>query len=287
MEEGAKEEEDGEVSTTWSNLTFEELVRANRDEFERLDLAEKDDRRAAEPTAALAAHWDAFYVKNKAAFFKDRHYFGRDYPELAALALAPLSACEWGCGAGNTVWGLLQHAPSWRFFAFDCSPAAVELVASRRHPRVECVVWDPANLLSPSPLAPISLDLSLFVFFLSALATEEALARVARECFAASAPGALAIVRDYALFDMTMLRFARKKNRKLAPRLYRRSDGTLARFFESHELDAAFVGAGFEIVRSGYECRELRNRKTGEKMYRNWVSAVYRKSGKKEEEKIK
>jgi hypothetical protein len=45
----------------------------------------------------------------------------------------------------------------------------------------------------------------------------------------------------------------------------------------SAQLDAAFCAAGFEVVRSGYECRELRNRKTQERMYRCWVSAVYRR----------
>ncbi len=268
MEEG----EGDAVSTTWRNLTFAELVQENREQFERLDNGEE--LGPAEECDALAQHWDRFYVKNKAAFFKDRHYFGRDYPELAAVS-EEARVCEWGCGVGNTVWGLLGEHPQWSFDAFDCSDAAVALVNDRRDARVRCVVWNPADREAPSPLAAESLDLSLFVFFLSALGEESDLGRVAAACFAATRAGGLAVVRDYALYDMTMLRFARKRGRKLQPRLYRRADGTLARFFETAQIEAAFEAAGFAVVRSGYECRELRNRKTGEKMYRNWVSAIF------------
>jgi hypothetical protein len=230
------------MATTWSNLTFDELVAANREQFERLEGATGQagaGGEGAEDCAALAGHWDRFYQKNKAAFFRDRHYFGRDYPELATLGPAA-RACEWGCGAGNTVWGLLREHQQWSFEAFDCSPAAVALVKDRADARVSCRVWDPAAAAGPegSPLPPQSLDVSLLIFFLSALGEEAAVAAVARHCHAATRPGGLALVRDYGLFDMTMLRFARKGGRRVGPRLYRRADGTLARFFEAAQVRA-------------------------------------------------
>ena len=64
--------------------------------------------------------------------------------------------------------------------------------------------------------------------------------------------------------------------------VYQRADGTVTRFFEAEDLQAIFVEAGFESVRCGYECRELRNRKTKIKMYRNWVSIVLKKPGEME-----
>ena len=76
---------------------------------------------------------------------------------------------------------------------------------------------------------------------------------------------------------MTMLRFAGKKGRRLPGpgRVYRRADGTVTRFFAARHVQQLFEEAGFVTVRCGYECRELKNRKTKIKMYRNWVSCVF------------
>ncbi len=76
---------------------------------------------------------------------------------------------------------------------------------------------------------------------------------------------------------MTQLRFAGKRGRRVAPNVYCRADGTLARFFEAATIDGFARACGLQAVTSGYECRELRNRKRLIKMHRVWVSCVYRK----------
>lgn len=59
-------------------------------------------------------------------------------------------------------------------------------------------------------------------------------------------PGGLVLIRDYALFDLSHLRFPESK--RLGDRLYQRGDGTLARFFHLEEMDALARGAGAEPV---------------------------------------
>jgi SAM-dependent methyltransferase len=287
MEEWSEDD----MANTWKDLSFDELVAANRPELMRREAqfgGEENAGRAGSDQSAQSAHWEEFYKRNKEAFFRDRRYLLRDYPELVALVPQVRSRCvlscflrlhvlsknariaEWGCGVGNALWGLLQERPLFRADAFDCAASAVALVNERRDPRVSCVRWDPSEMQSPSPFAPSSLQCSLFFFFLSALRDRETLVRVARECFLATRPGGIAIVRDYGVYDMTMLRFAGKGGRKVAECVYQRHDGTLTHFFTREEVEAVFCDAGFVCVRSGYEARELRNRKTKEKMYRNW-----------------
>lgn len=87
-------------------------------------------------------HWELFYSRNASKFFKDRHYLERDYPELFAHMPPNASMLECGCGAGNTVWPLLEKHPLWTARAFDCSATAVRIVQERRHPQVAaCCTW--------------------------------------------------------------------------------------------------------------------------------------------------
>ena len=110
---------------------------------------------------AAAKLWDAFYRRNAASFFRDRHYLEREWPDLgralaaadaraaAALAAAaaaaaaaapsppalappgPLTLLEAGCGAGNAILPLLEAHPlpgAVCAYACDFSPAGVDLV---------------------------------------------------------------------------------------------------------------------------------------------------------------
>lgn len=115
------------------------------------------------------------------------------------------------------------------------------------------------------------------IFFLSALPTVAGIEAVFAQCARALRPGGCLLVRDYGAYDMTQLRFAAKKGRRVAPNVYCRADGTLARFFEAPEVDGYAAACGLLPLTSGYECRELRNRKRLIKMHRVWVSCVYRK----------
>lgn len=268
---------------------MEEQLRAREANAQLLDAGECPNHTLASPLAESlsgfadevcdksSAHWELFYERNASKFFRDRHYLQRDYPEIFAALPDDARILECGCGAGNTVWPLLECFPKWTALAFDCSPTAVQLVAERRHPRVEhCFVWDPcAQPVPRDVLADGSVDLAIMMFFLSALPSEDGIRSILRSCAAMLKPNGLLLVRDYGVFDMTQLRFAGKKGRKVADNVYCRADGTLSRFFDAQWLGETAAACGLRPVKVGYECRELRNRKRMIMMYRCWVSCVF------------
>jgi hypothetical protein len=92
--------------------------------------------------------------------------------------------------------------------------------------RITLFPWDPSQSPTP-PITLPSMDICLLIFVLSAVPPHrqqdflEAVGRTMK-------PGAVLMVRDYARFDMTQLRF----KRKLSENLYSRGDGTLVYFFD-------------------------------------------------------
>ncbi|GAB4823086.1 hypothetical protein N2152v2_010132 [Parachlorella kessleri] len=74
-------------------------------------------------------YWDLFYRRNEDRFFRDRHYFDREFPEL----LSAQTVLEVGCGVGNTIFPLLELNPTAFIYACDFAPSAVALV--RSHPQ--------------------------------------------------------------------------------------------------------------------------------------------------------
>lgn len=83
-----------------------------------------------------ASHWNKFYSSHENKFFKDRKWLGNEFPELIQLAkdqhVGDASIFEIGCGAGNTVFPLLQRNknPHLHIFACDYSSEAVGVVKS-------------------------------------------------------------------------------------------------------------------------------------------------------------
>lgn len=96
-------------------------------------------------------------------------------------------------------------------------------------------------------------------------------------------PGGALLVRDYGLYDLPMLRFA--PSAALAGdssgRVFMRRDGTLARFFERHELRDAVLSAaaaeGSPLACDAAEwcCVIVRNRGEGLAMRRVFVHAAF------------
>lgn len=78
---------------------------------------------------ALSGRREQFYRRNADRFFKDRHYFDREFPELVS---GPHVVLEVGCGVGNTVFPLLDLNPQITAYACDFSATAVDLV--KKHP---------------------------------------------------------------------------------------------------------------------------------------------------------
>jgi len=89
---------------------------------------------------STAKNWDIFYKNNNRNFFKDRHYFKREFGKYINVQIAA-ALCrrgktdargpvlfEIGCGVGNSVLPLLQEFPELRVVATDYSPTAIKLL---------------------------------------------------------------------------------------------------------------------------------------------------------------
>ena len=159
--------------------------------------------------------------------YKDRHYFGEEAPELlgaCARAFARGEAVEprlleCGCGAGNTVYPLLELAAELhpglplRVSAFDFAPRAVALVrakaAAHADGAVDAFVCDLAagdvGDALPRRVGVGACHAATLVFVLSALAPESMPGAV-RAVGACLAPGACVLVRDYAAGDLAEVR---------------------------------------------------------------------------------
>ncbi|KAL6748965.1 S-adenosyl-L-methionine-dependent methyltransferase [Haematococcus lacustris] len=153
-----------------------------------------------------AAMWERFYCRNEDKFYKDRHYFDREFPELCS---GPATVVEVGCGAGNTVFPLLELNPGLRVFCCDFSPKAIELVKS--HPayaasgRVSAFVADLTTTDLSAHVPRGCADFVSFVFVLSAVAPRKMIQAVANAAQLLK-PGGQLVFRDYAEGDLAQER---------------------------------------------------------------------------------
>jgi tRNAThr (cytosine32-N3)-methyltransferase len=180
----------------------------------------------AAPFHALpASFWDNFYKHHENRFFKDRKWLHLEFPELiqASLENAPHTRIlEVGCGAGNTVFPLLEinKNPNLEIFACDYSSEAVNVVKSHdlyNSPacgRCEASVWDLTSTTSdggpnlPEGIEADSLDIIVLIFVLSALHPGEWKSAIANvKCLLKE--GGIVLVRDYGRYDLPQLRFGK------------------------------------------------------------------------------
>lgn len=197
-------------------------------------------------------HWERFYRQHGDKFFLDRHWLGREFEDVDALAetelgdgSAPKTLLEVGCGAGNAIWPLVESHQHLRVFACDFAPKAVELVQS--HPaydpsRVTAFVHD---LTEPTPSLRSRIggdegagaDLVTCLFVLSAVPPEK-LSIAVRAMADALKPGGVLLLREHARGDSAQLRFHTRKSAGYSEPsllsadrpLYRRADWTLMLF---------------------------------------------------------
>lgn len=201
----------------------------------------------AEPFHAQpASYWNKFYASHENRFFKHRRWLHLEFPELVQASqrgAPPARILEVGCGAGNTVFPLLEvnENENLEIFACDYSSEAVDVVKSNpiysdtsRPGRCRASVWD---LSSPSAeidgVSEGSLDIIVLIFVLSALRPSE-WPQAARNVHRLLKPGGLVLFRDYGRHDLPQLRF--KKGRMLDENFYIRGDGTRVYFFEPQEV---------------------------------------------------
>jgi hypothetical protein len=110
----------------------------------------------------------------------------------------------------------------------------------------------------------------ILMFVLSAIYPEKH-EEVIRKIHEALDKDAILYFRDYALYDLAQLRFAKRGTSKIADNLYFRKDKTLAYYFKKEEIEEMFVKNGFEILESKMIYRMIENRKDNKKMHRLWL----------------
>ena len=119
-------------------------------------------------------------------------------------------------------------------------------------------------------------DAALMVFTLSAIPLDSAV-NALRNVASSLRCGGLLLIRDYGVYDMAMLRFGGADT--IVPgQLYRRRDGTLARFMTLETLQHIVEAAGLQWIDGKYCTIRLENRKTKQEMNRIFVQgkAVYK-----------
>ena len=191
---------------------------------------------------------------------------------------------EAGCGVGNTLFPLLQSNPRLRVYAFDFSPAAVEIV--RRHPltasgRVIAAVGDLTSGELPAELAECTgrCHAATLMFVLSAISPER-MGPAIDATASALTTGGLLLIRDYANGDAAQTRLQQSslpKQLDAAGRFFVRQDGTRAYYFELAELAALVEARGFTTVRCEISHRVTTNRAKGLSVERRYITATFRR----------
>eukprot|EP00898_Chlorokybus_atmophyticus_P000898 jgi/Chlat1/1809/Chrsp135S02127 len=252
---------------------------------------------AAKYEREAARNWDLFYKRHDARFFRDRHYLHREFPALLLNDNninnnnRTFTLLEVGCGAGNTVFPLLEYYNSNNnnndnnnnnnnnifIYACDFSPRAVGLVRANSlydEARMRAFVCD-VTLEDASDERCVmnnvpegSIDVATAVFVLSAIAPERMPA----------AEGGSVLVRDYAEGDLAQERL-HAKEQKINEHFYVRGDGTRAYYFSEEFLQSLFEKEGFACDEMITHERDLENRARNLTMHRRWIQAVFRRVG--------
>lgn len=256
-------------------------------------------------------YWETFFAThNGGGFFKPRRYISQAFATFFSLSKEitlsetkdksadfELNVIEAGCGHGCTMFPLLEEFPSLVYFATDYSSTAIQILES--HPkyssvshRVKPFIWDivqsaPCELvqnvrshqLRSSTTAAWSV---LCVFTLSAIHPRyhvSCLCNIAQtmratidESGKTTAPPPLFLFRDYGIHDMTMYRHRVRQGELL----FRRTDNTIAYYFDKNYLGNIAKQAGLEPVELEYATVCVVNKKTGVKMNRVFLHAVFK-----------
>ncbi|TPX69310.1 hypothetical protein SpCBS45565_g02567 [Spizellomyces sp. 'palustris'] len=210
--------------------------------------------------------WDQFYAKNANRFFKDRHWLRVEFPEifegLPKDSSERYNVFEIGCGAGNTVFPLLNEAARSNVFVYACdySKVAVDVVKSNpeyNESKCHAFVYDITSE-QPPDVEPGSIDVCICIFVLSAIhpsSWETAVKNIWRIL----KPGGLLLFRDYGRYDLAQLRF--KGGRMLEENFYIRGDGTRVFFFDQADISTMFKD--FIIEQNAVDRRLIVNRSHG------------------------
>jgi methyltransferase-like protein 6 len=220
-------------------------------------------------------NWDLFYKHNTVNFFKDRHWVGREFPELNDLT--GKTVLELGCGVGNFMFPLLSSQnSSFKAIMCDLSPRAIEFVKQHELYNPDIVNAFVCDLTSQELLDKVALnsvDCCSAIFVFSAIPIQKLEACI-ENVFKVLKSGGTLLFRDYGYYDQAMLRF--KKDNYIEDGFYCRSDGTFSRFFQTRDITELF-GDRFEIVDLQEKKIKVVNRKRALEMDRVFIQARLRK----------
>ncbi|XP_058156638.1 tRNA N(3)-cytidine methyltransferase METTL8, mitochondrial isoform X2 [Dasypus novemcinctus] len=200
--------------------------------------------------------------------------------ELFPGSMATFRLLEVGCGAGNSVFpilNILRNAPESFLYCCDFASGAVALVkshASYRAAQCSAFVHDVCDDGLPYPFPDGILDVILLVFVLSSIHPDR-MQGVVNRLSKLLKPGGMLLFRDYGRYDKTQLRF--KKGHCLSENFYVRGDGTRAYFFTKGEIHDMFCKAGLDEKQNLVDRRLQVNRKKQVKMHRVWVQGKFQK----------
>lgn len=226
--------------------------------------------------------WDNFYKIHRNRFFKDRNWLFTEFPELNEIKEGNI--LELGCGAGNTVYPILESNISSGLKVYCCDFAASAIEAVKEHAlyeegrgRVHPFILDMSqeDWSESVPFPEESLDIVILVFALSALEPSD-MKRAIDNIKKYLKPGGLVLFRDYGRYDLAQLRF--KPGKCLDANFYARGDGTKCFFFEEDDVKDLFCSKDFGLEQLKVDRRLQVNRATQQKMYRVWIQCKFRKT---------
>ncbi|SBS88966.1 methyltransferase, putative [Plasmodium ovale] len=122
-----------------------------------------------------------------------------------------------------------------------------------------------------------TVDVVLLIYVLSSVQPDK-MKNVIYNSYKYLKRGGYVLLRDYGLYDLTQVRFANKREKKISENFYVRGDKTFVYFFKIEELHNLFCQNGlFEEIENKYITRIVKNRKRKLEMKRIWVQSIFRK----------
>jgi len=277
--------------TEWTEEMLLEAERRIEEQKKEANLSEEEKSiRIATVEKNAQKNWNLFYGVHEDRFFKDRRWIFSEFPEILDCLKTDSKPCnilEVGCGVGNAVVEIINRNQNQNLHLFCCDIAdsAIETLKGRDFYRQNqhkmtafqmdiCKAFESADCAS-FPIEPQSLDFVMLVFALSAM-KPELMARTVENLAKFLKPGGMFLLRDYARYDMTQLRF--KPKSYLSDNYYVRNDGTTSFFFTKQTLDDLFMSTRcLERIELKNDNRLLVNRLKSLKMCRCWIQAKYKK----------
>ena len=240
--------------------------------------------------AEASKYWNMFYKRHSDRFFKDRHYLNAEMGQeiksiLEQKAQADASAAgmatflEVGCGVGNAMFPLLREHPQLRVCGVDIAAHAIEIIQKQAEfkeakSKGRCDVWACDIVNQPLPTGLGQVDIASFIFVLSAIHPDK-LVSALRKIHGAMAKGGVLFIRDYAVYDLSQLRF--KNGAKIGEHFYVRGDGTRTYYFSIDSMRTVLRLAGFRVETIKYHRKTVQNVKRQLSMKRRWIQALARR----------